>query len=310
RTLNSVIDSKLFVENAESLSVSFHNSEDTEEGLIDDKVDSSSVESEAKVLGLVAKRSYLENCLKSLQSQVEHLNTLKRHMRESAEFSADFERLYTEKKNRLKSLNSYLEGLRKSVTSSKLKTLESYDTALTSSNRLSYLIKDIWSHNDGKAINLASSAVMNISQCLHAPYLSTPIVPPLYQELCMRLNSAPFITPIGRIVDRIQSIVADCRSIDLINEELIRSLTDLKSLRDGLRNSLETLRNGEKEACLAMAGLLKKISINCVKLTDSQKNLSNIWNYWSEFIPQDENRGYSLASFGTLKIFFDDLLNI
>nr|CDS33244.1 conserved hypothetical protein [Hymenolepis microstoma] len=300
-TLNSVIDSKLTNANTESpSSVSFHYSEDTEEGLIDTKVNSSSVKSKATALGLVAKRSYLENCLKSLQSRVEHLSTLKRHMRESAEFSAEFEKLYTEKKNRLKSLNSYLEGLRKSVASSKLKTLESYDTALNSSNRLSYLIKDIWSHNDGKAINLASSAVMNISQCLHTPYLSIRIVPPLYQEICMRLNSAPFLTPIGKIIDRIQSIVADCRSIDLINEELSRSLTDLKSLRDVLRNSLETLRNGEKEVCLAMAGLLKKISVNCVKLTDSQKNLDSIWNYWSEIIPQDENRAYSL----------DDLMNI
>nr|CDS32700.1 NK2 homeobox 8 [Hymenolepis microstoma] len=125
------------------------------------------------------------------------------------------------------------------------------------------------------------------------------------QEIASLLE-LPELTPTGKIiVDRIQSILADCKSIDLINEELSRSLTDLRSLRDVLRNSLETVRNGEKEVCLAMAGLLKKISVNSVKLTDSQKNLDSIWNYWSEFIPQDENRAYSLS---TLNLQFKHLI--
>ncbi|KAM3186936.1 hypothetical protein ACTXT7_003341 [Hymenolepis weldensis] len=328
-TLSSVIDSKFAAKNVESLSnINIHHSEDTEEGLIDKlhfehilsysnsikliahcqelkhlrdellaKVNSSSIQSQAEILGLVAEQRYLESSLKSFQFREEHLNTLKRHMRESAKFSAEFDSLYTENKNKLKSLNSYLEGLWKSLNSSKLRTLESYSRALSSSNRLSNLIKDIWSHNDGKAINLASSAAMSISQCSHTPYLSIHITPPLYQEICKRLNSAPFITPIGKFVDRIHSIVADCKNIDLINEELSRSLGGLKSLRDGLQNSLETSRNAEKEICLAMAGLLKKISVNCAKLTDSQKRLDNIWSYWpivSEFIPQDENQACSL----------------
>ncbi|VUZ47828.1 unnamed protein product [Hymenolepis diminuta] len=311
-TLSSVIDSKLVGENFESLSnINIHYSEDTEERLIDKlrfehilsysnsielfdrclelrhlrdelltKVNSSSIQSQAQILGLVAKQKYLKSSLKSFQFREEHLNTLKRRMRESAKFSAEFNTLYTEKKNKLKSLNSYLESLWKSLTSSKLRTLESYSRALNSSNRLSNLVKDIWSHNDGKAINLASSAAMNISQCSYTPYLNNCITLPLYQEICKRLNSAPLITPIGRIVDRIQSIVADCKNIDLINEELSRSLGSLKSLRDGLHNSLETSRNAEKEICLAMAGLLKKISVNCAKLTDSQKRLDDIWNYW------------------------------
>lgn len=65
-----------------------------------------------------------------------------------------------------------------------------------------------------------------------------------------------------------------------------------------------------------MAGLLKKISVHCAKVAQKQRHLESIWSYWcvkhfyghgvllvvfnfrSEYAPQDENHEYSLEGLG------------
>ncbi|KAM7542924.1 hypothetical protein Aperf_G00000008171 [Anoplocephala perfoliata] len=201
-------------------------------------VNSTSAVSLAQIEGLKAKRKYLESCLNSLKCREVILQSLKVQMRDAIKSSAEFEILFIEKKTKLKSLNSYLDNLWKNLSSSKTMTLESYKDALNSLSLLSKLINELWSHNDGKTINLASSAAVNICQCSHTTCLSVRTSPPLYQEICKRLNSAPFVAPISKILDRMNSIVADCKNIDLINDELGRSMDALKELRDNLQTSL------------------------------------------------------------------------